>query len=295
MTMGFRSIAQAFASTATLWIGCLCWPQTAGAQETHVYSFEEINGNRIAWSCEGTGAPVIVLVSGSGLSAHESFGRTYHNYNGPGRICMYDRAGIGNSTFSDSRTRRFSELTDELHKLALAQNWAPLVLVAHSFGGFIARAYAAKYSDDVSGILFLDSMQEDWLPRLKAEMSPADWAIMEKAVSYNLSRFHEDYYEAQEAVRGLTLKDGLPITVVSRGLPHTSVRSAGMSYDGVDLFNAEHGALQSKVASLSTNVERRIARVSAHMVDDTDPWLIIEEIKKLVERADKKTGAAGSR
>jgi hypothetical protein len=68
-----------------------------------------------------------------------------------------------------------------------------------------------------------------------------------------------------------------------------------MSYDGVDLFNAEHGALQSKVASLSTNVERRIARVSAHMVDDTDPWLIIEEITKLVERADKKTGAAGSR
>src|SRR5574339_581620 len=129
MTTRFRSIAQAFASTATLWIGCLCWPQTAGAQETHVYSFEEISGNRIAWSC----------------------------------------AGIGNSTFSDSRTRRFSELTDELHKLALAQNWASLVLVAHSFGGFIARAYAAKYSDDVSGILFLDSMQEDWLPRLKAE------------------------------------------------------------------------------------------------------------------------------
>ena len=47
MTMRFRSIAQAFASTATLWIGCLCWPQTAGAQETHVYSFEEINGKPI--------------------------------------------------------------------------------------------------------------------------------------------------------------------------------------------------------------------------------------------------------
>jgi hypothetical protein len=30
------------------------------------------------------------------------------------------------------------------------------------------------------------------------------------------------------------------------------------------------------------------------MVDDTDPWLIIEEIKKLVERADSKTGVTGS-
>jgi pimeloyl-ACP methyl ester carboxylesterase len=262
----------------------LAWPLSAAGQETHVYDFAEIQGNRIAWSCEGTGEPVIVLIGGSGVSAHQTFGRTYHNYRGSGRVCMYDRAGIGASSFTTPRTRNLAELTNELHDLIVAQEWGPVVLVPHSFGGFIARAYAARYADDVSGILFLDCVHEDWLPRLRSEMSPTDWTIMEGSVSYNLSTFHEDYYEAQDAVRGVALRSALPITVVSRGIPHTTVRVAGMSYDGVDVFNAEHNALQEKLVSLSTNAEHRTARYSSHMIDETDPWLVIEEIGKLVER-----------
>lgn len=285
MSKRFRSIMSAFALVgAASAIIELSWPQSAAGQETHVYNFEEIKGNRIAWSCEGTGEPVIVLISGSGVSAHETFGRIYHNYRGPGRVCMYDRAGIGESSIATAGTRNLSELTNELHELILAQGWGPLVLVPHSFGGFIARSYASKYTDKVSGVLFLDSVHEDWLPRLRSEMNQADWTIMEGSVSYNLSTFREDYYEAQEAVRGLALRDALPITVVSRGLPHTTVRVAGMSYDGVDVFNAEHNALQARLVSLSTNAEHRTARYSSHMVDETDPWLVIEEIGKLVER-----------
>jgi len=285
--MTIRRAVSVFSILVTYWSG------SAESQETHVYSFEEIEGNRIAWSCEGTGEPVIVLIGGSGLSAHDSFGRIYHNYRGPGRICMYDRAGIGASTNTATRTRNLAELTNELRELIIRQGWGPLVLVPHSFGGFIARSYAARYVDGVSGILFLDTAHEDWLPRLKSEMNQADWKIMEGSVSYNLSTFHEDYFEAQEAVRSLTLKQDLPITVVSRGLPLTSVRAAGMSYDGVDAFNAEHNALQARLVSLSTNVEHRTAHYSSHNVNETDPWLVIEEIEKLVERATRARGTGG--
>ena len=263
------------------------WP--ASGQEAHAYSFETIGGNSIAWSCEGSGEPTIVLIAGSGLSAHDSFGRIYHNFRGRGRgrICMYDRAGIGESSFAAPATRRLVDLANELHELAVRAEWGNLVLVAHSFGGFIARAYAAKYPDDVRGLLFLDAEHEDWLPRLKAEMTQGDWAIMESTVSWNLSTFHEDFYEAQEAVRTLAIRSTLPITVISRGLPHTTIRVAGMSYGGVDLFNAEHDALQAKLAALSVDTERRVARYSSHNVNDTDPWLVIEEISKLVERTSR--------
>ncbi|HEY8171991.1 MAG TPA: alpha/beta hydrolase, partial [Dehalococcoidia bacterium] len=165
-----------------------------------------------------------------------------------------------------------------------SQRWGPAVIVGHSFGGFVARAYAAEYPDETLGILFLDAVHEDWLPRLKAEMTPADWAIMDNTVSWTLRTYREDFYEAQEAVRRLAIKADLPITVISRGLPHTTVRVAGMSYEGVDLFNAEHNALQAKLIALSSNVEHRVARYSSHIVDDTDPLLVIEEIEKLVER-----------
>jgi hypothetical protein len=58
-----------------------------------------------------------------------------------------------------------------------------------------------------------------------------------------------------------------------------------MSYDGVDVFNAEHNASPARLVSLSTNVEHRTALYSSHNVNETDPWLVIDEIEKLVERA----------
>jgi pimeloyl-ACP methyl ester carboxylesterase len=110
---------------------------------------------------------------------------------------MYDRAGMGESTFADPRVRTLEQLADELHQLTVRKNWGNVVLVAHSFGGFIARTYASKYRTDVRGILFLDAPHEDWLPRLQAAMSEADWSIMERILTWNVSNFHEDYIEAR--------------------------------------------------------------------------------------------------
>jgi hypothetical protein len=82
------------------------FPLYAMSQEAHEFQIETISGNQIAWSCEGEGSPTIVLVAGMGLDAHASFSRIYHNYDGAGRICMYDRAGMGESTLHDREPRR---------------------------------------------------------------------------------------------------------------------------------------------------------------------------------------------
>jgi pimeloyl-ACP methyl ester carboxylesterase len=262
-------------------------PSIAAAQEEHVFDFSPVAGNEIAWSCAGTGGPTIVLIAGGGLSAHDTFGRAYHAYDGPGRLCMYDRAGIARSTFPSPHTRTLDELVAELHELSMQQNWADLLLVAHSFGGFVARAFADRYPDEVVAMLLLDVAHEDWLPRLEAGMSAADWSIMQRLLDWNTRTFHEDYVEAQEAVRKTRLRDGLPITVLARGVPHTRIRLERMSYAGVDLYENEHRALQPTFLKLSTNAEYRIARYSSHVFDDYDPWLVIDEIKSLVGRAAK--------
>ena len=160
----------------------------------------------------------------------------------------------------------------------------PCLLVAHSFGGFIARAVASDYPDEVLGILFLDAEHEDWMPRLQAEMNPDDWSIMESILDWNTRTFHEDFIEAQEAVRNTTLPEDLPITVISRGIPHVQIRLEGMSYRGIDLFDGEHNVLQARLAHLSWNSEHRIAHYSSHMINDFDPWLVIDEIQLLVAR-----------
>lgn len=252
------------------------------------WQFSDIDANRIAWSCSGKGKPTVILIAGLGLSAQGTFGRIYRTYDGPGRLCLYDRAGMGKSTFADPKTRTLGQLADELHDLSRANGWGHAVLVPHSFGGFIARAYAQKYPDAVSGILFLDVAQEDYLPRLKADMDARDWGIMEQLLAWNVRTFHEDYVQGQEAVRGMTLKPGLPITVLTRGLPYTAIKAAGISDKGMDAYEKEHRALQARVAALSRNSEHRVAPHSAHLFDETDPGLVIDEIKRLIGRLPKQ-------
>lgn len=256
----------------------------AFAQQEHTWQFSEVAGNRIAWSCVGEGQPTMILVAGGGLSAHDSFGRIYHSYDGPGRVCMYDRAGLGESKFTTPKTRTLDQLVEEMHTVSTANAWGNAMLVAHSFGGFIARAYAHKYPTEVRGILLLDVAHEDWLPTLKQKMSAGDWAVMERIVAWNERAFHEDYFEAQEAVRATKLRNDLPITVLTRGIPHTRIRLERMSYEGVDLYENVHIALQAKIRALSSNSEHRVARYSSHVFNDFDPWIVIDEMKLLAKR-----------
>jgi len=250
----------------------------------HEYEHSNIGGNNLAWSCVGSSPPTTLLIAGMGLSAHESFGNTYHNYNGRTRLCMYDRAGIGESRGENVAVRPLKEIVQELRGLQKEAKWGEVILVAHSFGGFIARAFTDAYPEEVLGIVFLDSVHEDWFSVLKSGLSATDWALMERDVKWNKKNSGEDYYEAQGAVRQLGKLESLPITVISRGLMETNVRQGGMSYAGVDWFNASHRLGQTRLLELSKNNKHVIAHYANHFVDKTDPWLVLEELRDIQSR-----------
>jgi pimeloyl-ACP methyl ester carboxylesterase len=257
---------------------------SASAKEKPNYQYADINGNKIAYSCKGDGEFTIVFISGMGMSVQQSFGNTYFPYEGPDRMCLYDRAELGQSHMAGDQPRSLAQIAEELHELANRNGWKNLILVPHSYGGFIARAFAAKYPDSVRGIVFVESVHESWIPALKKKMTPQDWAQMQWVIDWQLTHFHEDYYKGQEEARALGSLGSLPITVISRGLPQTNMRVTGMSYAGVDIFNREHNRLQSELVKLSSNARHRVAKYSSHVVDETDPWLIMEEITNLEKR-----------
>jgi pimeloyl-ACP methyl ester carboxylesterase len=80
------------------------------------------------------------------------------------RVCSYDRASLGWSDTADT-PRVTSHLIDELHRLLKAANISgPYVLVGHSYGGMLVRAYAAKYPDAVAGLVLVDPLPaSEWL------------------------------------------------------------------------------------------------------------------------------------
>jgi pimeloyl-ACP methyl ester carboxylesterase len=78
------------------------------------------------------------------------------------QTCAYDRAGLA---WSDppSSPRTFARIVDECS--AVIDRMAPherLVLVGHSFGSFVVRAYAARRPDRIAGLVLVDPATE-WL------------------------------------------------------------------------------------------------------------------------------------
>jgi pimeloyl-ACP methyl ester carboxylesterase len=81
------------------------------------------------------------------------------------RVHSYDRAGLGWSDPSSqprSLDQLVAELRDLLHAAAIP---GPYILVAHSFGGLIAKHFAAQYPDEVTGLVLVDPIPvKDWVP-----------------------------------------------------------------------------------------------------------------------------------
>ena len=100
------------------------------------------------------------------------------------RVCTYDRPGTVATSGEDhlvsrsdaiAQPRTTPEAVAELHALLQAAAIpGPYVLAAHSWGGFIARLYAATYPDEVIGLVLVDAYSE----RQETLMPPERWAAM---------------------------------------------------------------------------------------------------------------------
>ncbi|HEY1606101.1 MAG TPA: alpha/beta hydrolase [Allosphingosinicella sp.] len=125
------------------------------------------DGTRLNLYCTGSGSPTVVFDAG-----HQDWAPAWATIQPEvakwTRACSYDRAGNG---FSDpgpmprTSERIARELHDALHAAGIG---GPYVLVGHAFGGYNMRAFAYLYSDEVAGLVLVDSdvgdtAQAEWV------------------------------------------------------------------------------------------------------------------------------------
>ncbi len=114
-------------------------------------------GQRQYIDCRGAGGPTTVLVSGLwGWS--KDWDDQVTPWRKGGRVCTYDRPGLGASKGrSGTKSINAGVHATELRALLNAVGErGPFILVGHSYGGMIVRAFNNKYPQAVSGILLLD-------------------------------------------------------------------------------------------------------------------------------------------
>lgn len=116
----------------------------------------DVGDHRLHLVCAGTGGPTVVLEPGAGEMA-ANLGWITPDVARTTRVCAYDRAGRGWSDPADT-TQDGARIASDLHTLLhRAGVPGPYVLAGHSFGGLYVLAFAARYPDEVAGMVLVDS------------------------------------------------------------------------------------------------------------------------------------------
>ena len=116
--------------------------------------------------CTGQGSPTIVLDAGLGNDSM-IWGKVQPVLARDTQVCSYDRAGFG---WSEPRlgVRDSNAISSELHGLLTeAGITGPIILMGHSIFGIHMRAYAARYPENLKGIVVVDGstpLQNDRFP-----------------------------------------------------------------------------------------------------------------------------------
>jgi pimeloyl-ACP methyl ester carboxylesterase len=121
----------------------------------------DVGGHSLHLNCTGSGSPTVVLEPGGGEMS-SNLGWIAPAVARGARVCVYDRAGRGWSEPSDT-PQDGTQIATDLHTLLQRGHVpGPYVLAGHSFGGLYVLNFAARYPDEVAGMVLVDSTAPAW-------------------------------------------------------------------------------------------------------------------------------------
>lgn len=127
----------------------------------------DAGGHRLHVLCRGEGSPPVLLESGVAASSL-SWARVQPELAAFTRACAYDRAGLAWSDPASS-PRTTDRILHDLQVVLATLGTGPWVsvgsgqraiLVGHSFGSLIVRAYASRHPDQIAGLVLVDPPTE---------------------------------------------------------------------------------------------------------------------------------------
>lgn len=130
----------------------------------------DVGGYKLHINCIGTESdlPTVIIETGAGTTSP-----VYHwiasSLSKTGRVCSYDRAGLGWSDLPDlpSDTNTIvAALKTLIDKEGIKK---PFAFVGHSIAGIHMRVYTEQYPEDVSAIAFIDASNPNQVEELKMD------------------------------------------------------------------------------------------------------------------------------
>jgi pimeloyl-ACP methyl ester carboxylesterase len=249
----------------------------------------DVGEHRLHLKCLGQGNPTVVLDGGWGYTSVEWSGWVQPEVANHTRVCAYDRAGMGWSE-PEPNPPDATRVARELHTLLQEANvQGPYVLVGHSLAGLYSRIYAKRHPEEVAGMVLVDSTHTDQfegsglaltMNRVVGIVGPLiAWVGIPRVFDLYpshpelppLQREQSDslYYRTPHQVAMFEEMGTIPESMgKARGTGTLGERPL-VVVSAAD-HDAQTGALQGKLTSLSSNSAQRIVEGSTHssvMVD----------------------------
>lgn len=246
--------------------------------------------------CQGTGSPTVVLIAG-GYNSGAIWSMPY-DFDDPGptvfpevaafdRVCAYDRPGTaapgpddtvvpGRSTPVPQPITQANGVVDLHDLLDAADVPGPYVLVAHSYGGLIARLFASTYPEDVAGLVLIDTTTEylyDGLTKEQQEefvASNAAEPVVADGEQLNFPALFAEMRAARPAPR-------VPSVVLVQD------EGFGDSEFGRTSFRAHVRAQKQLATELQAKLVTKTD--SGHYIFVEHPELVVKEIRRVVDEA----------
>lgn len=243
-----------------------------------VDKFVNVDGYKMRYQTGGSGHSTVVFESGFGDDL-KSWSSIYSQVAAFANVIRYDREGLGlsESVEPNMQPKNFKQIATRLHALlSNAKLKPPYVLVGHSFGGAIVRAFAFLYPQEVSGLVFIDPQNEYNGSELTQEqrMKNPEIATMDSIMKSSPAARRAEWEIAK--------------TEYINGYPEINSFGALPNVPSV-LFVAGAGGLKSglrklyadKMSELSVAYFIEVAQ-SDHYVHKYEPLLVTETIKRIV-------------
>jgi pimeloyl-ACP methyl ester carboxylesterase len=232
---------------------------------------------------------VILLESGGGMDSNEwtEFAPKLAAKTGA-TIVFYDRAGFGKSDLPENKQDMKQEIAwlwRGLQKLELDKN---LILVGHSFGGWMIRLFASEHPDVVRGMVFVDPFTNELVDLLGIEY--LDNHPMVGKIPFDTSEPHkltkiqralvrmvgDGLTPKMEIMRKTSIPQGIPVVLITCGqpfLPKPHEQEAWRKAHEQMIASIEGGALI-------------VAEKSNHMIPFSQPDLIIDAVIKVIAQSE---------
>lgn len=262
-------------------------PAVPPAQEYRI----DVGGHKLHIACRGVGKPPVIIEAGLGRSGAE-WESVQVALASTTRVCVYDRAGLGQSDTPASGRRSAQLMVTELRVLlSRARVLGPFVLVGHSFGGLLVRLFASRYPLDTIGMVLVDSAHEDEIARFREILTPEQREQPENSMRPSLSMTGAEAVDLDAsfvAVHERKWRADIPLVVLARGTPLSAADvPPGWSAEQLARGEAVRRELQQELASRSRQGKTVFVEGAGHFIHMDKPAAVIAAIREVVTSARK--------